>query len=747
MAKRTNNVVPLALVKPVPFGQALSERYLSYALSTIMARSLPDVRDGLKPVHRRLLYAMRQLRLDPNSAFKKSARVVGDVIGQYHPHGDQSIYDALVRLAQQFSVRYPLIEGQGNFGNIDGDNPAAMRYTEARLTEVAEALLSSIDEDSVDFRPNYDGSTEEPVVLPAAFPNLLANGAAGIAVGMATSVPPHNAGELCDALLHLIRTPNARIETLVDMVRGPDFPTGGILVEPRDSIVESYRTGRGSFRLRARWTVEPLPRGLYRIVVTEIPYQVLKGKLIERIAEIINSKRLPILEDVRDESADDVRIILEPRTGNVPAELLMEQLFKQTDLEIRFPLNLNVLDKDNTPRVMDLREALQCFLDHRQVVLVRRSTFRLAAIEKRLEILDGYLIAYLNIDKVIKLIREEDEPKPKMMKAFDLTDLQAESILNMRLRALRRLEAFEIKGEHKKLSAERKELKALLKDESLQWQAIAAEVQETKRRFGGKTELGKRRTELADAPAEIAATVEDFVEREPVTVICSEKGWIRAAKGHLDDKAVADLKFKEGDGPRFAVQAQSIDKILVFGTNGRFYTLGCDRLPGARGHGEPIRLMIELGNDHDIVQLLVYKGGRRFLVASDAARGFILPEDEVVAQTKNGKQALNLADKEKAVAFSIVPDGADSIAALSEGRKLLIFPLDQVPEMGRGRGVLLQKSKGDRLSDAQAFKLSGGLPWGNRTLEAGELKFWRGERAQAGRMPEKGWPRALRFRD
>jgi topoisomerase-4 subunit A len=747
MAKRTNNVVPLALVKPVPFGQALSERYLSYALSTIMARSLPDVRDGLKPVHRRLLYAMRQLRLDPNSAFKKSARVVGDVIGQYHPHGDQSIYDALVRLAQEFSVRYPLIEGQGNFGNIDGDNPAAMRYTEARLTEVAEALLSSIDEDSVDFRPNYDGSTEEPIVLPAAFPNLLANGSAGIAVGMATSVPPHNAGELCDALLHLIKTPNARIETLVDMVQGPDFPTGGILVEPRESIVESYRTGRGSFRLRARWTVEPLPRGLYRIVVTEIPYQVLKGKLIERIAEIINSKRLPILEDVRDESADDVRIVLEPRTGNVPAELLMEQLFKQTDLEIRFPLNLNVLDKDNTPRVMDLREALQCFLDHRQVVLVRRSTFRLAAIDKRLEILDGYLIAYLNIDKVIKLIREEDEPKPKMMKAFDLTDLQAESILNMRLRALRRLEEFEIKGEHKKLSAERKDLKALLKDEALQWQAIAAEVQETKRKFGAKTALGKRRTEIADAPAEIAATVEDFVEREPMTIVCSEKGWIRAAKGHLDDKAVAELKYKEGDGPRFAVQGQSTDKVLVFGTNGRFYTLGCDRLPSARGHGEPIRLMIELGNDHDIVQLLVFKGGRKFLVASDAGRGFIVPEDEVVAQTKNGKQALNLADKEKAVAFSVVPDGADSIAALSEGRKLLIFPLDQVPEMGRGRGVLLQKSKGDRLSDAQAFKLAGGLPWGNRTLEAGELKFWRGERAQAGRMPEKGWPRALRFKD
>ena len=452
MAKRTTNVVPLAAVKPVQFGQALQERYLSYALSTIMARSLPDVRDGLKPVHRRLMYAMRQLRLDPNSAFKKSARVVGDVIGQYHPHGDQSIYDALVRLAQEFSARYPLIEGQGNFGNIDGDNPAAMRYTEARLTAVAEALLDGIDENAVDFRPNYDGSTEEPVVLPGGFPNLLANGAAGIAVGMACSIPPHNAGELCDALLHLIRTPNARIETLVDLVKGPDFPTGGMLVESRESIVESYRTGRGAFRLRARWEKEELPRGQYRIIVTEIPYQVQKGKLIERIAEIINAKKLPILEDVRDESADDVRIVLEPRTGQVPAELLMEQLFKLTDLEIRFPLNLNVLDRNNTPRVMDLREALQAFLDHRREVLIRRSTFRLEAIERRLEILEGFLIAYLNIDRLIKIIREEDEPKPVMIRAFGLTDTQAEAILNMRLRALRRLEEFEIKGEHKKLT-------------------------------------------------------------------------------------------------------------------------------------------------------------------------------------------------------------------------------------------------------------------------------------------------------
>ena len=567
-----------------------------------MARSLPDVRDGLKPVHRRLLYAMRQLRLDPNSAFKKSARVVGDVIGQYHPHGDQSIYDALVRLAQEFAARYPLIEGQGNFGNIDGDNPAAMRYTEARLTEVAEALLAGIDENAVDFRPNYDGSTEEPIVLPGGFPNLLANGAAGIAVGMACSIPPHNAGELCDALLHLIKTPNARIDTLVDLVKGPDFPTGGVLVEPRESIARGLQDRpRRLPAARATGTKEELPRGQYRIIVTEIPYQVQKGKLIERIAEIINAKKLPILEDVRDESADDVRIVLEPRTGNVPAELLMEQLFRQTDLEIRFPLNLNVLDKDNTPRVMDLREALQAFLDHRREVLVRRSTFRLAEIERRLEILDGYLIAYLNLDKLIKIIREEDEPKPKMIKAFKLTDLQAEAILNMRLRALRRLEEFEIKGEHKKLSGERKDLRALLKDEKLQWGKISDEVQETKRKFGGKTELGRRRTELADAPAEVEHAVEDFVEREPITVVCSDKGWIRAAKGHLDDKAAAELKYKEGDGPRFAMHAQSTDKVLVFGTNGRFYTLGCDRLPSARGHGEPIRLMIELGNEQDIV--------------------------------------------------------------------------------------------------------------------------------------------------
>src|SRR6187399_826873 len=578
MAKKPTSTAPAVVaaeLRSAPLADALSERYLAYALSTIMSRSLPDVRDGLKPVHRRLVYAMHLLRLDPTAGFKKCARVVGDVIGKFHPHGDSAVYEALVRLAQDFAARYPLIEGQGNFGNIDGDNPAAMRYTEARLTEVAEALLAGIDENAVDFRPNYDGSTEEPIVLPGGFPNLLANGAAGIAVGMATSIPPHNAGDLCDALLHLIRTPNARIDTLVDIVKGPDFPTGGILVEPRDSIVESYKTGRGAFRLRARWNKEELPRGQYRIIVTEIPYQVQKGKLIERIAEIINAKKLPILEDVHDESADDVRIVLEPRTGNVPAELLMEQLFRLTDLEIRFPLNLNVLDKDNTPRVMDLRQVLQAWLDHRREVLIRRSTFRLAEIDRRLEILDGYLIAYLNVDRLIKIIREEDEPKPKMIKAFKLSDLQAESILNMRLRALRRLEEFEIKGEHRKLSAERKELRALLKDDKQQWGKIADEVQETKAKFGPKTKIGKRRTELADAPTEVEHAIEDFVEREPVTVVLSAKGWIRAAKGHLDEKQAGELKYKEGDEAKFVLPAQSTDKVLLFATNGRFYTLGC----------------------------------------------------------------------------------------------------------------------------------------------------------------------------
>ncbi|QQS13216.1 MAG: DNA topoisomerase IV subunit A [Rhodospirillales bacterium] len=748
MAKKTQAAAPLpppAPTQSVALGEALSQRYLSYALSTIMARSLPDVRDGLKPVHRRLLYAMQQLRLDPDGPYKKSARVVGDVIGKLHPHGDQSIYDALVRLAQDFAIRYPLVDGQGNFGNIDGDNAAAMRYTEARLTDVAQDLLAGIDEDAVDFRPNFDGSETEPVVLPAAFPNLLANGAAGIAVGMATSIPPHNVGELCDALLHLIKSPNARIETLVDHVPGPDFPTGGLLVEPRESVVESYRTGRGSFRIRARWTKEGLPRGQYRIVITEIPYQVQKARLIEKLAELVNAKKLPMVEDVRDESADDIRLVIEPKSGNVPADALMEQLFKVTDLETRFPLNLNVLDAGNVPRVMDLREALQAYLDHRRVVLQRRSRHRLAAIERRLEMLDGFLIAYLNLDEVIEIIRRDDEPKPALMKRFKLSDLQAESILNMRLRSLRRLEEVEIRKEHKTLSQERKDLKALLGDDSLQWQAVATETQELRKRYGARTEKGRRRTEVADAPAPVDVPIEAFIEKEPVTVVCSEKGWIRAAKGHLDPQQAADLKYKEGDREKFTLHALSTDKLLVFGTNGRFYTIGVDRLPGARGHGEPLRLMIDLANDQDIVAMSVHKGGRRFLVASHEGRGFIVPEDEVVAQTKNGKQVLNVGDGEEAVCCSLVPDGADHVAVIGQNRKLLVFPIAELPEMARGRGVILQKHKDGGLGDAKAFVLATGLQWQGRTRTAADLREWIGERAQAGRLPPPGSPRANKF--
>jgi topoisomerase-4 subunit A len=736
---------PPAPIRAVALGSALSERYLSYALSTIMARSLPDVRDGLKPVHRRLLYTMQELRLDPAGAFKKCARIVGDTMGKLHPHGDQSIYDALVRLAQDFATRFPLVDGQGNFGNIDGDNAAAMRYTEARLTEVAQALLAGINEDAVDFRSNFDGAEREPVVLPAAFPNLLANGAAGIAVGMATSIPPHNVGEVCDALLHLIKAPNARLETLVEHMPGPDFPTGGVLVEPRESVIEAYRTGRGAFRVRARWVRESLPRGQYRIVVTEIPYQVPKAKLVEKIAELINGKKLPMLEDVRDESAEDLRLVLEPKTGNVPAELLMEQLFRLTDLEIRFPLNLNVLDADQVPRVMDLREALQAWLDHRQVVLQRRSRHRLAEIERRLEILDGYLVAYLNIDEVIAIIRNEDEPKPVMMRRFKLSDMQAESILNMRLRALRRLEEIEIRKEHKSLSQERKDIKGLLADEKKQWQSIAAEVQELRKDYGPKTQNGRRRTEIADAPEPVEMSIDAFVEKEPVTIVCSEKGWIRAAKGHLEPVGIADLKYKEGDREKFWLHALSTDKLLVFGTNGRFYTIGIDRLPGARGHGEPIRLMIDLGNEQDIVELLVFRGGRRFLVSGHGGRGFIVPEDEVVAQTRGGKQVLNLGDGEEAVACRVVPDGADHVAAIGENRKLLVFPIGDLPEMTRGRGVILQKHKDGGLSDAMAFVLADGLQWQSRLKTRAELKEWIGERAQAGRLPPPGSPRANKF--
>jgi len=744
MARRaTTPAAPPAETNVVDFGKALGERYLAYALSTIMSRSLPDVRDGLKPVHRRLLYAMRQLGLGPASGLRKSAAVVGDVMGKYHPHGDTAIYDAMVRLAQDFAQRYPLVDGQGNFGNIDGDNAAAMRYTEARLTEIAALLLEGIDEDSVDFRPSYDARNEEPIVLPAAFPNLLANGAQGIAVGMATSIPPHNIGEICDALLHLIKFPKATVGKLVELMPGPDFPTGGVLVESRDTIVEAYRSGRGSLRIRAKWTKEQLKGGTWQIVVTEIPYQVQKSRLIEKIAELLQEKKLALLADVHDQSTTDVRIVLEPKSRNVDADMLMESLFRQTDLEIRFGLNMNLLDAGNTPRVMALPEVLRAYLDHRQVVLQRRTRHRLAEIEKRIEILDGYIIAYLNIDEVIRIIRREDEPKPVMMKKWKLTDLQADAILNMRLKALRKLEEMEISREREGLLAEQKDLKGLLKDEDRQWKKIAADVAELKKRFGPATALGKRRTELADAPSAVIIPMEAVVEREPVTIVCSDKGWIRALKGTVPESD--DIKYKEGDRGRFFLPAETTDKLLVFGTNGRFYTIGVDKLPGGRGHGEPIRLMIDLGNDQEIVTLLVHKPGRKLVVAAYDGRGFVVPEEEVVAQTRGGKQVLNLAEGVEAAAC--VPLEGDHVAVMGENRKMIIFPIAELPEMTRGRGVTLQKYKDGGLSDVKTFNLEEGLTWrlGEKTRTETALRDWVGKRAQAGRLPPQGFPKSNKF--
>jgi topoisomerase-4 subunit A len=757
MAKSPTVPQPPESIRETPLAEALGERYLAYALSTIVSRSLPDVRDGLKPVHRRLLYAMRQLKLDPAGGFKKCARVVGDVMGKYHPHGDSSIYDAMVRLAQEFAVRYPLVEGQGNFGNIDGDNAAAMRYTEAKLTHFAQAIMDGLDDDAVDLRPTYDGEESEPVVMPSAVPNLLANGSSGIAVGMATNIPPHNVGELCDALLHLIKTPKAQIATLVDLIPGPDFPTGGVLVENRDTITEAYRTGRGSLRLRAKWREEKLSHGQYQIIITEIPYQVQKAKLIERIAALMDEKKLPFLADIRDESTGELWVVLEPKSRTVDAAQLMEQLFRQTDLEIRFSLNMNVLDADGIPKVMDLRAVLQAYLDHRQVVLVRRSKHRLAQIVHRLEMLDGYLIAYLNLDAVIHIIRTEDEPKPKLMKRFGLTDVQAEGILNMRLRSLRKLEEMEIKSEHKKLSDEKKDLGALLKDEDKRWKVIAEQVKHAKDKFGQKTPLGKRRTELGEAPTAVVVPLESLVEKEPVTIILSVKGWIRVMKGHKDDviSSGADLKFKEGDAFQAAVKAQSIDKMLFFASDGRFYTVPVDRLPMGRGLGEPIRLMVDLPNDADIIGMWVYVREQKFLVVSSVGRGFIVPAEQVFAQTKNGKQCLNLSEGEKGRVCTPIPGTAgtgsdllagkppDSVAIIGDNRKLLIFPLKEMPEMGRGRGIILQRYKDGGAADAKVFNLKEGLTWksGDRERTETDLKDWVGERAQAGRLPPKGFSR------
>jgi len=741
------HLIPEGNIEPVDLREALEERYLAYALSTIMHRALPDVRDGLKPVHRRLLFAMRQLRLDPGSGFKKSARVVGDVIGKYHPHGDQSVYDALVRLAQEFAVRYPLIDGQGNFGNIDGDNPAAMRYTEARMTEVARLLLEGIDEDAVDFRDTYDGTEREPVVLPGAFPNLLANGSSGIAVGMATNIPPHNVAEICDAALHLIKTPKARVETLVDLIPGPDLPTGGIIVEPRANIIEAYRTGRGSFRVRARWQAEDQGRGTWAVIITEIPYQVQKARLIEKIAELMEAKKLPLVADIRDESAEDIRVVIEPKSRTVDPALMMESLFRLTDLETRIPLNLNVLSNGLVPRVMGLGEVINEWLAHRRDVLIRRTKFRLGEIAHRLEVLEGYLVAYLNLDMVIKIIRTEDEPKPVLMKTFKLTDVQAEAILNMRLRSLRKLEEFEIRGEHDTLSKEQKSLNALMKSEEKQWEAIAGQIREVKKAFGPNTELGKRRTTFGEAPEHGEEEIQTaMVEREPITVVVSDKGWIRAMKGHEIDRAT--LAFKTDDSLRAAIEAETTDKIIVASTGGRFYTLAAEKLPGGRGHGEPIKLMVDMEAAEDVVAVFVHDPERKLLVVSTEGRGFIVPEAEVLANTRKGKQVMTVSPPEEM--RLAVPAKGDTVAMLGENRKLLIFPRDQIPEMSRGKGVRLQKYKDGGAADARIFNKADGLTWSdssgrefNRPLS--ELKDWVGERAQAGRLPPQGFPRHGKF--
>jgi len=746
MSKHVPPPEPPKDIERIDLKEALEERYLAYALSTIMHRALPDVRDGLKPVHRRLLHVMRQLRLDPNTAFKKSAKIVGDVMGSYHPHGDQSIYDALVRLAQDFASRYPLVDGQGNFGNIDGDSAAAYRYTEARMTEVAKLLLDGLDEDTVDFRPNYDGSLQEPVVLPGAFPNLLANGSSGIAVGMATSIPPHNAAELCDAALHLIKTPNATIDKLVQLVPGPDFPTGGIIIDSRESILEAYRTGRGGFRVRARWSQEDLGRGTWQIVVTEIPYLVQKGRLIEKIAELLTERKLPLLADVRDESAEDIRLVLEPKSRTVDPTLLMEQLFRNTELEARVPLNMNVLSHGKVPKVMSLRDVLREWLDHRKEVLVRRSNFRLAEIARRLEILEGYLVAYLNLDEVIRIIREEDEPKPALIKRFKLTDTQAEAILNMRLRALRKLEEMEIRSEHAKLVKEQKGLKALLKSDDEQWQRIAGEIKDVKEKFSKKTALGKRRTDFAEAPDIDVDLEQALIEKEPVTVVCSEKGWIRTMKGHMEDFAA--LTYKEGDQAKFTFHAMSTDRIMLFSSSGKFFTLDAGKLPGGRGHGEPVRLICDLDATDQIVALFVHTPGAKRLLASTEGDGFIVAEDECLANTRKGKQVLNVKAPVEAQVCVTVAEGADHVAAIGDNRKMLIFKLAELPEMTRGKGVRLQKFKDGGLSDARAFALKEGLTWtdsSGRNFTVTDLAEWIGERAQAGRLPPKGFPKTNRF--
>ncbi len=761
-----------------PLRRAIGERYLTYALSTIMHRALPDARDGLKPVHRRILYAMSRLRLSSTGGFLKSAKISGDTMGDFHPHGDAAIYDAMARLAQDFNVRYPLVDGQGNFGNIDGDNPAASRYTEARMTFIAEAMLEGLAEDAVDFRDNYDGRLQEPSVLPATFPNILANGSSGIAVGMATNIPPHNIAELIDACIHLIRAPGADDDTLLQYVPGPDFPTGGTIVEPRENIAQAYRTGRGSFRLRAKWEVEDLGRGQWQIVVTEIPYQVQKSKLIEKVAELIQTKKVPILADVRDESAEDIRIVLEPKSKNVDPEILMGLMFRNSDFEVRFSLNMNVLIDGVTPKVCSMKEVLRAFLDHRRDVLQRRSKHRMAKIDHRLEVLDGFIIAFLNLDRVIDIIRYDEDPKAALMRenwerehpralteadyvtpaagAGELTEVQAEAILNMRLRSLRKLEEIELVRERDALREERAGLAELLASEDLQWKKITEQLRETKKQFGKDYAGGARRTLFAEAGEVEDVPIEAMIDREPITVVCSQMGWIRAMTGHID--LTRELKFRDGDAPRFIFHAETTDKLLVFGSNGRFYTLSAANLPGGRGMGEPLRLMVDLPNEVEIVDILIHNPEGRLLVASDAGNGFICAESEIVAQTRSGKQVLNVKDEERAKIC--IPVSGDHVAVVSENGKFLVFAIEEMPELTRGKGVRLQKYNMARgrqgaleldggLADVTTFNWDEGLSWemgGGKTRREGDLSQWLGKRAGIGKRPPHGFPKNYKFK-
>ncbi|MGB1398971.1 MAG: DNA topoisomerase IV subunit A [Candidatus Puniceispirillaceae bacterium] len=736
----TNDLLSDEHIQKAAFSSALSERYLAYALSTITARSLPDVRDGLKPVHRRLLFAMRQLKLDPDQGFKKSARVVGDVMGKFHPHGDAAIYDAMVRLAQDFAMRYQLVDGQGNFGNVDGDNAAAMRYTEARMTEVARLLLDGIDEDAIDFRPTYDGEAEEPVLLPAGFPNLLANGAQGIAVGMATSIPPHNVTELCDAAMHLIKYPGAAIDTLLGYVKGPDFPTGGVLVEPAETMRATYSSGKGGFRLRAKWEIEREKGGSWQIIVTEIPYQVQKSRLIEKMAEMLQDRKLPMLADIRDESAEDIRLVLEPKSRRLDPEVVMESLFRLTELEVRISMNLNVLDASGKPSVMGLKGALQAWLDHRREVLVRRSQYRLEKIARRLEILEGYLVVFLNLDEVIAIIRESDHPRDELMARFAINEVQANAVLDMRLRALRRLEEEAIRTERTGLSEEQSDLRALVGDEERQWRVVHSQIKDVRIHFAKSDE---RRTTLDSAPEVDVDIAEILIEKEAITVICSEKGWIRAMKGHLD--LAGEFKFKEGDGPLFALHAETTDKLLVFAQNGRFYTLSCDRLPKGRGFGEPLNLMVDVPVDTPLVSL-IKAGEGNLLVAASTGHGLVIDMKSALAQTRSGKQVLNLSGNARAVACCVA--AGDHVAVVGQNRRLLVFKLDEVPEMQRGKGVILQRYKDGDLSDIKVFTLADGLSWqmgGGRTRTETDLLAWQGKRGAAGKLPPNGFPRPARF--